>query len=507
MELEKIANELACKAVAARNSDSRIQPGQYADWASEFKKLAEEHYVEVGLQKESALSDYNPYAMYDKAVSGKPFMSNELVRNALVTGGLGAGVGALGSLTSNFFSKKKKKNYLSDALSSGVLGGLAGGLGGAGYTTIKNPDIIPDAIAAFMGKDERRPKTDNPSFEAELEKIDEAGNTMPKSKSMAITGAGLGIASVPSLYAMGRNLFNSGVQTRGNIPRILENAEVAIAKARNSLSPETRPTFDKLLSSVGYDKPGSLRYSTLSLLFKNLSNLSDRIFTAPYTETEKVKVKGKPTQTFTNHRISATLDPQEINDVTKRIAGLPVGSGDKPSGVLQGFGNEGKIISDRVTSLKNKQPNLGAAIGTELAKGDPSTRKGIPKLISKYTGGGPNKTRAYVSPKGLFTGVIPKSWAAIPTLFGLGVAGSPALISGENPEARAGALSNMLQNMLSKTRTSTVLSPDAKKTAIAFLTNLLGQVTPEISKGEANHILNQLNENVYKKYDTRGKKP
>lgn len=507
MELEKIANELACKAVAARNSDSRIQPGQYADWASEFKKLAEEHYVEVGLQKESALSDYNPYAMYDKAVSGKPFMSNELVRNALVTGGLGAGVGALGSLTSNFFSKKKKKNYLSDALSSGVLGGLAGGLGGAGYTTIKNPDIIPDAIAAFTGKDERRPKTDNPSLEDEVRKIDEAGNTMPKSKSMAITGAGLGIASLPSLYAMGRNLFNSGVQTRGNIPRILENAEVAIARARDSLSTATRPTFDKLLSSVGYDKPGSLRYGTLSLLFKNLNNLSDRIFTAPYTEIENVKKEGKPTKTYTNHRISVPLNPQEINDVTKRIAGLPVG-GDKPSGVLQGFGNEGKIISDRVTSLKNKQPNLGAAIGTELAKGDPSTRKGaIPKLISKVTGGGPNKTRAYVSPKGLFTGVIPKSWAAIPTIFGLGVAGSPALISGENPEARAGALSNMLQNMLSQARASTVLSPDAKKNTIAFLTNLLGQVTPEISKGEANNILNQVNENVYKKYDTRGKKP
>ena len=41
MELEKIATELAQKAVAARHSDTRLKPGEYPEWAYEFRKLAQ----------------------------------------------------------------------------------------------------------------------------------------------------------------------------------------------------------------------------------------------------------------------------------------------------------------------------------------------------------------------------------------------------------------------------------------------------------------------------------
>ena len=53
MELEKIATELAQKAVAVRHSDNRLKPGEYPEWAAEFRKLAQEHYADLAMIKQA----------------------------------------------------------------------------------------------------------------------------------------------------------------------------------------------------------------------------------------------------------------------------------------------------------------------------------------------------------------------------------------------------------------------------------------------------------------------
>lgn len=118
MQLNQIAKDLAQKAVVSRTLGGVIKAGEYAEWASEYKAIADEHYASLDMEK--------------KAIS--PLLANTL---------LGGGLGALGGGLGGYFTSSKKRK-LKDALTYGLLGGLGGaGLGATG-TLLADPNAGKD---------------------------------------------------------------------------------------------------------------------------------------------------------------------------------------------------------------------------------------------------------------------------------------------------------------------------------------------------------------------------
>ena len=138
MNLEKVAADLAKKAVASRNFGGVVKAGEYADWAAEYKELAQEHYNELKSEKTASGSDIL------KALSEGYSSLDPTSRSALAGAGLGVGAGALSGLAGNLFSGNKKKHYLSDMLGYGLLGGGIGAGSGALYSLATGNDALGD---------------------------------------------------------------------------------------------------------------------------------------------------------------------------------------------------------------------------------------------------------------------------------------------------------------------------------------------------------------------------
>jgi hypothetical protein len=138
MNLEKVAADLAKKAVASRNFGGVVKAGEYADWATEYKELAQEHYSELKSEKRASGSDIL------KALSEGYSSLDPTSRSALAGAGLGVGAGALSGLAGNLFSGNKKKHYLSDMLGYGLLGGGIGAGSGALYSLATGNDALGD---------------------------------------------------------------------------------------------------------------------------------------------------------------------------------------------------------------------------------------------------------------------------------------------------------------------------------------------------------------------------
>lgn len=138
MNLEKVASELAKKAVASRNFGGVVKAGEYAEWAAEYEQLAQEHYNELKTEKKAGASDIL------KALSEGYSSLDPTSRSALAGAGLGVGAGALSGLAGNLFSGNKKKHYLSDMLGYGLLGGGLGAGSGALYSLATGNDALGD---------------------------------------------------------------------------------------------------------------------------------------------------------------------------------------------------------------------------------------------------------------------------------------------------------------------------------------------------------------------------
>lgn len=522
MNLEKIAQDLACKTVAAKHADTKIQPGQYAEWALEFKKLAHDHYAEIGLTKEaeepsSLASTLNPYSAYDKMVDPSGLMANPMLRNALVTGGLGAGVGALGSLASNLFSRKKKKRYLSDALSSGLVGGLAGGLGGAGYTALKDPESINNLVSGITGQslEGNRPPQMGEQQQASYSDIMDKGKQITDhNRNLALSGLALGTNTIRKGYG---NLASGEFTTRGNIPQIIENTRNQLESIRKGLSPAQRPTFDAFLQRQGLlagqtaTNPGTIAINNYGQVQNALRGLdSMRQNTVPYRTNPSPGV--------------VQLTPGETPDIpaiARRLAGLEASS----PGVLQGFTGEGKVIADRIqnpTGATAAAPSLQARLANELQAGAPQHSLATRALntarntVRNLRGQAPVplpppppeiSTRRFFDPKG-FAG---KSYKA-PGKLSAFAAAAPhvwSLAARDNPEARAQGLTKYLKDLADTAQHSSIGGPEGgfaseeeKKKITATLADMVSRYSrPTATEEDVNRAFNELNRTVFKTKD------
>lgn len=368
MELEKIATELAQKAVVARHSSNQLKPGEYPAWASEFRKLAQEHYAELAMTKQAegeATGSYNPYNMYDKAVTPDSFMANPIVRNALVTGGLGAGVGALGSLASNLFSSKRKKRYLSDALSAGLMGGLAGGVGGAGYTALTddkaNTDLTTRAMRALGMNVTPPPPPANKAVAGQMQEIINEGKKLtPGSKDLqtGLYAAGAtGIAAKPAAGLI-KDLASGRLTSSADTAKMLSNMNARINDFRQSIKdPGSRKLFDRWLDSNKLLNAGnSVEIAHPRQLSTALQGLS---------ELESGKVGGKlylPIDPTTGKPMTGRVD---TNSFLKQILGTG-GSGSAP-GVVQSFSNQ-DLATRRIEGIAKGRNLTGGDVSRFLDK-------------------------------------------------------------------------------------------------------------------------------------------
>jgi hypothetical protein len=422
MELEKIATELAQKAVAVRHSDNRLKPGEYPEWAAEFRKLAQEHYADLAMIKQAegeapaapapeappppaATGSYNPYNMYDNAVTPGGFMANPIVRNALVTGGLGAGVGALGSLASNLFSRKRKKRYLSDALSAGLLGGLAGGVGGAGYTALTddkaNVDFTNKAMAALGMNVTPPPPPAQPSVKGHMDEVLREGYKLtPGSKNLQsgmFYGGAAGLASKP-IIGLGRDLAGGRLTSSADTAKMLSNMNARINDFRQNITdPGSRKLFDRWLDSNKLLNSGnSVEIAHPRQLSKALQGLS---------ELESGKVGGKlylPIDPNTGQPMVGRVD---TNSFLNKLLGT--GGAAKAPGVIQSFSNQDlatrrlegiakgrNLTGGDVSKFLDKAYNPQATNARTPAGSQPSPtsrtfydRRALLRMPGKYSGG------------------------------------------------------------------------------------------------------------------------
>ncbi len=156
MELDKIADGLTKSAAASRTLGPIVKPGQYAAWAGDLKKVAEDHYSKLQAEKTAAPTTDQPTG------EGGNFLTNTFntlkenynnldpaLQNTIAGAGIGLGGGALAGLGSNLFSGRKKKNYLGDMMSMGLLGGLGGAGAGGLYSLATDPGVIERGAKAM----------------------------------------------------------------------------------------------------------------------------------------------------------------------------------------------------------------------------------------------------------------------------------------------------------------------------------------------------------------------
>ena len=220
MSIEKIANDLAKKAYVSRSLGGVIKAGQYAAWAEEYRDLAQDHYVKIGSEKRAAI--------------------DPLIYSTLVGGGLGAGVGALGSLGSDYISGKENKHKLRDALTYGLLGGAGGAGLGAMKQLYSDPNAIDRTITAVQGL----PEKDYPSsaLEALGKEINSralSNNSLEEAavKSLVPTVAGAIGGQAAGRYAGGQ------IARGGKINHSLNNSPIS-GLPRNSYVSEAKPSRD-----------------------------------------------------------------------------------------------------------------------------------------------------------------------------------------------------------------------------------------------------------------------
>jgi hypothetical protein len=182
MQLCEVAKELAHKSIVSRTLGGVIKAGQYADWAKDYKALAQEHYAELEQEKQA---DWNPLSglsmpteipafLKDTFTAAKDKVNSldvpgllkntllkakgtadslfpqgvpSLLQNALIGGGAGAGLGALGGL----MSKGKLKRKIQNALNYGLLGGLGGAGAGFGGTLLLDKGSIKQLTGPLSG--------------------------------------------------------------------------------------------------------------------------------------------------------------------------------------------------------------------------------------------------------------------------------------------------------------------------------------------------------------------
>lgn len=449
MELEKIATELAQKAVAARHSDTRLKPGEYPEWAAEFRKLAQEHYAELAMTKQAEepaapAPDYNPYSMYDRAVTPGGLMANPLVRNALVTGGLGAGVGALGSLASNLFSRKRKKRYLSDALSAGLLGGLAGGVGGAGYTALTdskaNNDFTGKLLSA-LGIDSAAAPPKNPAAAGHEAEVIAAGKELTPGGANLQKGllgtAALGLTARPAAGFV-KDLSSGKLTSQADTAKMLSNINARAGEFRQTLKdPAAQKLFDEWMRHNKLLNSGSnvdvMHQRQLANSLRSLSQLESGL------------VGGKPfTDPATGKPIQARID-------TGSFLKSLIGSESAP-GIVQSFSNQ-DLASQRLNRMAKGRNVSGADVARFL---DSAYR---PQTFGVGTPSGsapPPRSRTFTNYRGGLTRG-PGKW-------GLGVAGISALGAGvmpwmqNNTDARGQAMSDYITNLRSTVSNQNELS-------------------------------------------------
>lgn len=440
MELEKIATELAQKAVAARHSDTRLKPGEYPEWAYEFRKLAQEHYADLAMTKQAEepaapAPDYNPYSMYDKAVAPGGFMANPIVRNALVTGGLGAGVGALGSLASNLFSRKRKKRYLSDALSAGLLGGLAGGVGGAGYTALTDSKANTDftgKLLSSLGMDSATAPPKNPAATGHEAEVIAAGkelnpNAANLQKGLLGTTA-LGLTARPAAGFM-KDLASGKLTSQADTAKMLSNINARAGEFRQTLKdPAAQKLFDawidkqKLINSGG--NVDITHQRQLSNALRNLSELESGL------------VGGKPViDPATGQPIKARVDTSSF---------LKSLIGDKSApGIVQSFNNQ-DLVSQRLNRMAKGRNISGSDVANFLDKAYKPQTAGVGAPFGKAP---PPRSRTFTNYRGGLT--------RGPGGYGLGLAGLSAIGAGalpwlqNNTDARGQAMSEYINNLRS----------------------------------------------------------
>lgn len=491
MDLEKVASELAQKAVAVRNSDTRLAPGEYPVWAYEFRKLAEEHYAELGLTKEAAGEDYNPYSLYDQAAQGSEVMSNPLVRNSLVTGGLGAGVGALGSLASNLLSKKKKKRYLSDALSAGLMGGLAGGAGGAGYTALTDPnatnDLLGLASAALGGP--KLPRADrNSALAGERANIE---NKAMKALNPALREAqfygNLGAAGA-GLYkpvgALSKGLATGQFTTKADTSKMLSHAEQQLNAFRDSLAESNKkgvPTgnrqkiFNEVLRQHNLaDASGVIKINDPTHLTKampDLGNINQR-------------------KDSSGARISKAVDTDTL---FKNLMGT--GGATSGPGVLQSFSNP-ELAKRRLESASKGSALSAAEAADFINKGYPK-KMTLPPLQKNITPLTSANSKTYFDGKGVARALTP-SFRGSAGATALGLAsnfGLPYL--NENPEARTENAISFVDNL--RRNLATAKAPEIggnREKILGSLDNLRNNMGGELTSTELRNLFDKIEEIV-----------
>lgn len=150
MELEKIADGLVKSAAAAKILGPIVKPGEYATWAKDLKKVAEAHYAKLQTEKKAEEPAAGNFLTNTFNTLSQNYKSlDPALQNTIAGAGIGAGGGALMGLGSNLLSGRKKKNYLSDMMSMGLMGGLGGGAAGGLYSLATDPDAVGRAAGAL----------------------------------------------------------------------------------------------------------------------------------------------------------------------------------------------------------------------------------------------------------------------------------------------------------------------------------------------------------------------
>jgi hypothetical protein len=209
MELEKIADGLVKSAAAARTLGPIVKPGEYATWARGLKKVAEAHYAKLQTEKKAEEPAAGNFLTNTFNTLSQNYKSlDPALQNTIAGAGIGAGGGALMGLGSNLLSGRKKKNYLSDMMSMGLMGGLGGGAAGGLYSLATDPGAInratgalglstPEPAAAEGSGTPGKPDINTPAGRAEYlkDKANASGlnaYSSEKAKNDAITAAEMG---------------------------------------------------------------------------------------------------------------------------------------------------------------------------------------------------------------------------------------------------------------------------------------------------------------------------
>lgn len=264
MELEKIADGLTKSAAAARTLGPIVKPGQYAAWAQDLKKVAEAHYASIQTEKkaeEPAAGNFLTNTFNTLKENYKNL--DPALQNTITGAGLGLGGGALMGLGSNLFSGRKKKNYLSDMLSMGLMGGLGGGAAGGLYSLATDPGVIErgaNALGIQTTPGAAQPAAKGPDLNTTQGRTDDLRSRMnatginayttDKLKQDAITGAAMAGGGA----ATGAALSTTGRVTGASDPTRVTPNRAALVETVNQNIPSYKnvqkaPTMSQLVSS------------------------------------------------------------------------------------------------------------------------------------------------------------------------------------------------------------------------------------------------------------------